>query len=48
MRTEIEQLRAQQQQSERVIAALVSDEKSDEILEQTKRRDIGRCIGEIG
>jgi hypothetical protein len=36
MRSEIEQLREQQRQSERVLAALVSNDRSDEVLNQLR------------
>jgi hypothetical protein len=46
MRTEIEQLRTAQQQTERVLAALVSNEQSEHILEQLRSGETLEAVSE--
>lgn len=46
MRTEIEQLQTRQRQSERIIAALVSNERSEHILEQLRSGETIEAVSE--
>lgn len=47
MRTEIEQLREQQQRNERILAALVSNEQADEVLHQLRSGESIEAVSDL-